>query len=245
MVSKACSAKAPPKQYIQTNNINHNMKKFLIGFVCLAISAGSMYAADPLDLLKKLGGSSSSNNTESSGSTGNILSGLGSFVQNVTASDKFSVDELVGTWNYSSAAVSFKSESALKNVGGAAAATALEGQLEPYYQKVGLNKTVLTVDAEHNFTLKLGLITLKGTVEKDSNNQLQFNFSAFGKVSLGKVAAHATKSGSALNITFDATKLVSILTKVSSKANIATLTTLSKLLSSYDNVYMGFKMKKQ
>ncbi len=39
-------------------------------------------------------------------------------------------------------------------------------------------------------------------------------------------------------------KLVQILTKVSSAVNVKTLTTLSQLLSSYEGIYMGFKLKK-
>ena len=64
-----------------------------------------------------------------------------------------------------------------------------------------------------------GTVILKGKVEKDEENNLIFSFSAFGKISLGKLKAHATKSGSTLNLTFDATKLVQILTKVSSAVN--------------------------
>jgi len=92
--------------------------------------------------------------------------------------------------------------------------------------------------------MKLGKLQLKGKVEKDEENNLIFSFSAFGKISLGKLKAHATKSGSTLNLTFDATKLVQILTKVSSAVNVKTLTTLSQLLSSYEGIYMGFKLKK-
>ena len=196
-------------------------------------------AFDPKDLLNGLGGNSSGSGSGSSGS--GVLDAIGGFVSNVTASNKFSVDDLVGTWNYSAPAVSFESENALKKVGGAAAATAVEGKIEPYYTRLGLTSTVLEVAADHSFVMKLGKLQLKGKVEKDEENNLIFSFSAFGKISLGKLKAHATKSGSTLNLTFDATKL---LTKVSSAVNVKTLTTLSQLLSSYEGIYMGFKLKK-
>lgn len=172
-----------------------------------------------------------------------ILGALGNFINNATASSSFSVDDLTGTWNYSGPAVSFQSENALQNIGGAAAATALEGQLEPYYRRLGFNRTSLTVDAEHNFTLRLGLVQLKGTVEKDENGQLQFNFSAFNRIPLGKVAANATKSGKKLNVTFDATRFVNILNRVSGALNNNTLSALTTLLNSYDGVYLGFKLE--
>lgn len=210
--------------------------------VALTLGAGSASAFDPKDLLNSLGGKSSDDGNSSSGG---VLDALGGIVSNVTANNKFSVDDLVGTWNYTAPAVSFESDNALKKVGGAAAATAVEAKLEPYYTKLGLTATVLEFAADHTFVLKLGKVQLKGSVEKDEENNLVFSFSAFGKISLGKMKAHATKSGSTLNLTFDATKLVQILTKVSSAVNVQTLTTLSQLLSSYEGIYMGFKLKKQ
>ena len=131
-------------------------------------------------------------------------------------------------------------------IGGVGAATAVENQLSPYYERLGFNKTVLTVDKDHNFTLKMGVLLLKGTVTKDdTDNSLVFNFNAFGKISLGKVNANATKAGKTLNLTFDATRLIQILTKISSKLNIQTLKAVSSILDSYEGIYMGFKLKMQ
>ena len=61
--------------------------------------------------------------------------------------------------------------------------------------------------------------------------------------SIGKVDAVATKSGSTLNLTFDATKFIKVLTSVAGKLNISTLNTLASLLNGYDGIYMGFSMK--
>ena len=120
----------------------------------------------------------------------------------------------------------------------------MEDKLAPYYKTLGLTRTSLTVDAEHNFTMKLGVAQLKGTIEKDDESgNLIFAFNAFGKVSLGKVSAHATKAGSTLNLTFDATRLVQILTKVAGVLNNATLKAVTDLVNSYDGIYMGFKLK--
>lgn len=221
------------------------MRKATISVLALAIAA-SAYAFDPKDLLGRLRGDTTS--TAASDTTANsgngILGTIGSLIGNAVANNKFSIDDLVGTWNYVSPAVSFDSDNALMKIGGVGAATAVEDKLKPYYQKLGFEKTVLTVDAEHNFTLKAGMLTLKGTISKNEEDQsLEFNFNAFGKISLGKVKAHATKAGDTLNLTFDATRMVQILTKISSKLNIQTLTTLSTLLDSYDGIYMGFKLK--
>lgn len=220
------------------------MKKIILTALALGITA-SASAFDPKDLLGNLG-KLSGDTTKTTGDeqSGGLLGSLGSLIGNVVANNKFSIDDLVGTWNYASPAVSFQSENALMKIGGAGAATAVENKLAPYYQRLGFNKTTLTVDAEHNFTLKMGLLTLQGTVEKDEeDNGLVFNFNAFGKVSLGKVKANATKAGKTLNLTFDATRLIQMLTKISSKLNISTLKTLSTLLNNYDGIYIGYKLK--
>lgn len=229
------------------------MKKLFVATLSvLMLGAVEAAAFDPKDLLNGLknavGGETTEKTSESttteSSSTGGILGALGSLVNNTLANNNFSVDDLVGSWNYTSPAVSFQSDNALMKVGGAGAATALESKLESYYNQLGFNKTTLTVAEDHSFVLKMGLITVSGTVEKGDDGMLQFNFSAFGKISLGQIKANATKAGSILNLTFDATKLIQLLTKVSSVLNNSTLNTLSSLLASYDGVYMGFKLKK-
>lgn len=221
------------------------MKKIILSALAASVAA-SASAFNPKDLLGNLGklNGDSTTTTGDSQSTGGVLGSLGSLIGNVVANNKFSVDDLVGTWSYSSPAVSFQSENALMKIGGAGAATAVENQLAPYYQRLGFTNTSLTVDADHNFTLKMGLLVLKGTVEKDEeDNGLVFNFNAFGKISLGKVKANATKAGKTLNLTFDATRLIQMLTRISSKLNIKTLSTLSTLLNNYDGIYIGYKLK--
>lgn len=220
------------------------MKKIILSALAASVAA-SASAFDPKDLLGNLGKlNGDTTTTGDSQSTGGVLGSLGSLIGNVVANNKFSIDDLVGTWSYSSPAVSFQSENALMKIGGAGAATAVENQLAPYYQRLGFTNTSLTVDADHNFTLKMGLLVLKGTVEKDEeDNGLVFNFNAFGKISLGKVKANATKAGKTLNLTFDATRLIQMLTKISSKLNIKTLSTLSTILNNYDGIYIGYKLK--
>ncbi|MCH5221747.1 MAG: DUF4923 family protein [Muribaculaceae bacterium] len=223
------------------------MKRIFIAvFAVFMLGVSSSTAFNLKDLF---GGSSSSSETATTGdsksSSGGLLDAIGGFVNNTIANNKFTIDDLVGSWEYTSPAVSFQSDNALKKIGGAGAATALENKLEPYYKQLGFTKTSLVVEKDHSFVLKMGVLTLKGVVEKDASGMLEFSFSAFGKVSLGKVKANATKAGSTLNLTFDATKMIQLLTKVSSVLNNSTLNTLASLLNSYDGVYMGFKLKKK
>lgn len=192
-------------------------------------------ASNPLEQLGNLLGGSGDSDAGSA---------IGNFINNTIANNKFTIDDLTGDWKYKSPAVSFESGNVLQDIGGSAAATALEGLLDPYYRRLGFNRTTLSVDAEHNFTLKLGLVTLKGKIDKDEDNRLLFSFNAFGRVPLGTLAANATKAGDVVNVTFDAEKLINILNKVSGTLNNATLTTLTNLLNSYDGVFIGFKFNR-
>lgn len=217
------------------------MKKSAICVImALALTFGQAGAFDLKDLFGK-----SNTTTESSAddNSDGILGALGSFIGNMTANKNFTVDDIAGQWSYSSPAVSFKSENALKNVGGAAAATAVENKLAPYYKTLGFTRTTLTIAKDHTFTMKMGIIPLKGTVEKTEDGRLEFTFTGITGRSIGKVDAVATKSGSTLNLTFDATKFINILTSVAGKLNISTLNTLASLLNGYDGIYMGFSMK--
>lgn len=173
----------------------------------------------------------------------NALSGIFS---SLTSSSNFEISDIVGTWDYQSPAVSFKSDAALSKIGGMAASVALEDKLTPYYNAAGLNSLVLTVNSDDTFTMKIKSITLSGTISKDDEaGSLTFSFSAFGKVSIGKVSAMAQKSATNnLTLTFDASRVISIIEKVADIAKIQSLETLSSLLSNYEGVYAGARLVK-
>lgn len=175
---------------------------------------------------------------------GKIISAGVQTIQNATASSNFPAEDLIGTWAYTSPAVSFKGDNALANVGGAAAATTIENKLAPYYQKAGLQNSQLTVKDDLTFTWKLGAMTLTGKIEKPDDGSLVFNFSAFGKVSIGKIDCIATKSGSTVNLTFDMSKLLTVAQKISSISSSSTFKSVNSLLSNYKDMYLGVKMKK-
>lgn len=177
------------------------------------------------------------------------LSALGGILSKVTSKSGFDLSELEGTWKYNAPAVTFKSDNAASAVGGVAGSAVIESKIGPYYKKIGLDKTVLTVDSAMNFTMKLRTVTLKGTISRQEGDDthLVFNFSAMGKIKLGSVAAVATKSNLAgmLTLTFDASKLIAMLEKIAAFTKNSSLQTLSKLVSSYDGIYIGAKLKKQ
>lgn len=209
------------------------------------VALAATFQISAFDLKDLLNGAGQGTETSGGNSGSNPLGALGSMISNVTASTEFQLEDLVGTWEYTSPAVSFASDNALQKIGGAAAATAVEQKLEPYYNTAGLTSTVITFDETHSFTMKLKVGSLKGTVEKADGGMLTFKFSALGKVPLGQVAAMATKSGNTLNLTFDVSRLIEVLETVNKVANNSSLSAVSSLLSSYDGIYAGFKLKRQ
>ncbi|MDE6573849.1 MAG: DUF4923 family protein, partial [Muribaculaceae bacterium] len=86
------------------------MKKILILILTLAACLNSSAAPTPdiKDILSKLGGagneSEQTSDSDNTSSSGGILGTIGSFVNNTIANNRFSIDDLNGTWKYTSPA---------------------------------------------------------------------------------------------------------------------------------------------
>lgn len=198
------------------------MKKIIL-FIAIALGCVSGASAQSLDLKGMLG--------------------------NLISSDKLTVEKIAGVWNYSAPAVSFKSDNLLKKAGGAAASSTIESKLAPYYQKAGLTKVVITINADSTFTMKLNKTTLKGTIsavpDEKSQANFIFNFKVGGKLPIGKMDTYVTKSGTGtLSIMFDVTKLVAIVEKAGAVTKSSAISGVTKILQGYDGVCAGFKLSK-
>lgn len=188
---------------------------------------------------KLLGGNGSGNSSASS-----ITDALGGIVSGLLTNDKIEPKRLTGTWKYAGPAVCFKSENFLQKAGGSAMAGTIEGKLAPYYQKAGLQNMVLTVDDEQNFTMQSGMMKATGTITIDGTD-VYFNFTALGKIKLGKVKTYVTMTGnSKMSIMFDVSKLLAVVNAVGSKVGSGTISSITKLLGSYDGLCAGFKLTK-
>lgn len=216
------------------------MKKLfliLISTFCITtIQAQSSGLDGLLDKLK-----SGSNGPESGSSTMNTI---GSMLGNLISTDKLEISDMQGEWSYVNPAVKLKGDNALENVGGAAASSTVEAKLATYYSKLGINQMKMTVNADSTFTMTLKKMTLKGTISKGEDGFFIFKFNSFGKISIGKINTYVNKSGNNLSVMFDATKLISIVKKVSDLSKNSTIKTASDLLSKYEGIYIGVKLKK-
>ena len=87
--------------------------------------------------------------------------------------------------------------------------------------------------------------TTSGTVTKGAKDgTIVFNFSTLGSTKLRQVTAYVQK-GTQLSITFDISKLNTLLSSVSKFTGNSTISTVSSLLNSYKGMYAGFKFEKQ
>ena len=216
---------------------------FALVFACTASAQSSF---DLKDLLKGIGGSSSdtTSTTGSSKSGSGLGDVLGSVIGNVLGTSKLTPADLTGTWNYSAPAVAFKSDDLLKKAGGAAASATIESKIAPYYKRAGLDKMVLTVNADSTFTMKFNRGSLSGTLSQGEPGFMKFQFKAMGKMNMGSLNAAVTKAGNQLSITFDISKLMSLVNTIASISGNSTIKGVNSLLQSYDGMQAGFRMKK-
>lgn len=223
------------------------MQKF-IALILIAASSVSMSASswDTSNLKNILGGGSSKEESSKS-SENSLLGAITGIVSGLLSSEKLTVQDLEGNWEYSEPAVCFQSENFLQKAGGAAVTGTIEEKLKPYYKTTGLDKLKLTVESDSTFTLTVRNIPLKGTllpVNDDSQYNFEFQFQAFKLIKLGQMKAYVTKNVATgtIDLMFDVSKLVAIAEKVSLVAKSSIITSTVSLLKSYDGICVGFTL---
>ena len=203
----------------------------MVGTLIL-VSAINCNAQSIGDILGNIGKSGS-------GNSGGILT---SVIEGVFSKSNLNISDLVGEYTSQGPAVAFKSESLLQKAGGIAATAKIESELNPYYQKYGLDGMTLTIDYEANFTMKIKGISLKGIIVKDdSDGTFDFKFNVMG-INLGSFKSYIEKSGSTLKVMFDATKLKNFISTVAKFTGNSMATAVGSLLDSYEGTCIGFRM---
>jgi len=184
--------------------------------------------------------------SSTSDQTGSLGGVLGNIISSVTGSLTTTQANLIGTWTYSAPAVQFESENLLTQAGGATAATSVEQKLESYYQKVGIKpgKMVFTFTQNNQMTCQIGSRTIAGTYTFDSTNKMVTLTSSTTGLSLN---AYVTISGNNMSLCFDSSKLLSLVSTVSSAAgnnSQSLLGNLGTLAQSFSGMKTGFKFTK-
>lgn len=222
------------------------MKKKLVLFLAtVAVMMPSLASAQSIkDILSGLGKSDSTETSagQSSGKLGDILGTIGK----ITGNDKVTISSLAGHWSYQGPAVSFKSDNFIKKAGGVAGATAIEKKIEPYFDKAGLQNLAIEFGADSTFTMTVKKAKFTGTLSTTGDgHSFVFSFKAAGKIKLGNMTGYVAKeSADKISLTFDATKLITLVDKIASISGNSSLKAASSLLNSYDGMTVGFKLKK-
>lgn len=213
---------------------------FSIFAACVLLTSFSGHAFDLKGALKNAAGAA----TQSS-SSGDGLGSLIDGITNLLGVTDVTIADLEGTWKYNRPAIAFQSDNFLQKAGGTAAAGVIENKLVPIYQKVGITSMTLTVNADSTFTMKVKKVSLSGNLTKDNDGNFVFHFQAVGKINIGQMTSVITKTGNNIDLTFDATKLMNLVSKIAAISGNSTLGTVSSLLNSYDGMNAGFQLSKQ
>ncbi|MDE7119478.1 MAG: DUF4923 family protein [Muribaculaceae bacterium] len=197
-------------------------------------------------LLQGLGGLLGGGSSDGGNSGGSSLpSGLSGLLNGLLSTEKITVKDLTGTWKYSQPAVAFQSDNFLQKAGGAAAAGMINEKIAPYYQKVGMDKLEITFNADATFVFKMPRVSIPGSIESATDNpkgNFIFTFKALGKIPIGNMPAQVEKQINSITITFDVSKLITLVDTIAQLTGQSTLQTVSKLLKSYDGLNCGFEL---
>lgn len=210
------------------------MKKLFL----IIISVLCVNVANAFDLKGLLGGNGSSDNSTVNG----ILNAAGSLI----GGSDVSISELQGTWKYQSPAISFKSDNFLERAGGAAASSTIESKLKPLFDRAGVGNLTIEFKADSTFVAGNGRFNVQGTVTKGENGAFVFNVNALGKVKAASINAYVSKDiTGVLSLTFDATKLMNVVSSIAGATGNSTLNAVSGILKSYEGMNIGGKFKKK
>lgn len=150
---------------------------------------------------------------------------------------------LTGTWSYNAPAVKFTGDNELANVAGNALASSAETKLQKAYDFVGIKQgsCTFTFKDDNSFTAVIGKRNLSGTYTYDAaTHAIELNFSTLLKLSAMKGFVYL--EGESLSLVFDCSRLTAFVKTLGAKVSM--LKGVTSLLSSYDDVMLGFGFNK-
>lgn len=121
-------------------------------------------------------------------------------------------------------------------------ANQLESKMETYLEKLGFEegKVKLNFDGSSSFTLTVNSKDVSGTYSV-SESTITFSRSSLSK----SVSANISLSGSDMQITFEADKLLDFVSSIASLSSSSLMSTVSSLADSYDGMQLGFEFEKE
>lgn len=200
-----------------------------IASVILLVTAGLLIASCGAGTL------SSVLNTIGSGGT------LANAFTSVIGLDKVTKAGLVGTWKYEGPGCAFTSENLLAKAGGEVAATKIEEELKPYFDKTGLTaaNTYVTFNEDGTFKASVAGKSFSGnwTLEESSAKVTL-------KGMLLSVNCYAKREYGGIALLFESKKLLNVLQVLAAMSGNDTVQKVGELSKNYDGIRLGFDMKK-
>ena len=217
------------------------MKKISLIAVAILMMTFSASAQSGLSsILSKIDKITKSSSSSSDSGAGSLITSITDLLSGKSA---MKAEDLVGTWNYTGSAVSFKSQdNALSNIASAAAESTIENKLDGYLKKVGISEGLFgyTFNADGTMSIKYGSRNFSGTWTFDEDKSVVNMKVAKFVNSKGYVSV---KNGK-MELIFDVTTMMNIVKSVTSVYKNSTLQTINSILNQYDQMYAGFKMTK-
>ena len=166
------------------------------------------------------------------GEAGSIISGK----------NNVSKENIVGTWSYQQPSISFESSDLLKQAGGQLTSAAIEKKLAAQFAKVGITpgKFLVTFGSDDKFsTIKDGVATTSGTYAL-SGSKITFSYLEGS----AKITGYAQMKNGTLSISFDSSKVIDVMSKMSKYSANTTLSTISSLAGSFNFMKTGVALSK-
>lgn len=160
-----------------------------------------------------------------------------------TVTNNKSLTDIFGTWDYIGSAIKLESDNKLMEIGGSAAMTVAENQLDDQLNKIGITNGQMsfTFNADSTFTNTIGKHTLKGTYNYNSSEQkIELKY-----MSIIPLNANIDYTSETLKLLFKSDKLLQLLSFIADKSNNNSLKAIGSLAETYEGMQVGFKLKKQ
>lgn len=147
-----------------------------------------------------------------------------------------------GTWKYNAPSVGVSSRNLLAGIAKPVTKNKLKSKLKKAYKSIGLAKArpEFTFNPDGTCSMSLMGANVKGTYNYNPDAET-VSFKWHGIPMNASLRRDGNKK---LHLTFDADRLLSLLSLLGRFSDSSTIRTLSKLLDNYDDVMVGFELKK-
>ena len=147
-----------------------------------------------------------------------------------------------GEWNYSGPAVDVSGKNLLAGVGKPIAKSKLRKKLKQAFKKVGLSKASpkFTFNNDGSCAVRLLGVNINGKYNYNPDTH-QISFKWHGVPMTAQLKRDGKKK---LHLTFEADKLLKLISLASKSSDSSAVKALGKLLDNYEDIMVGFELKK-